>query len=112
MSFLDILRAPNEILVQTDSSAIRFEEQPRVCPPAPVDYIVENNCARVVLKPSIDPVKRVKLRWNGDMACVLMVMGDRWERVNADMYWLPLSPKNPCLGTFTPMTDKGPIVTA
>ena len=79
-SFIDLLRQPDSILFQYEDSDIRFEEPvSREEQSSKIDYIVENGAGKVILYPSDRLVKRVKLRWRGDMSDVLMVMGDDYD---------------------------------
>ncbi len=84
-SFINILREPDSVLFQFDDSGIRFEEpDSREEQKARLDYIIDRGCANVILYPSEKPIKRVKLRWRGDMSDVLMTLGDDYERMLYD----------------------------
>lgn len=77
--FRSILRQPDHVLVMTDASGVRFEEDPQDGSAA-IGFLVEDGCARITLTPTAVPVKRVKLRWQADLAHVRAVLGDDWER--------------------------------
>lgn len=80
-SFIDLLREPDSVLFQYEDSGIRFEEpdgREEVC--AKLDYTVRRDAGIVTLYPSEKPIKRIKLRWRGDMSDVMLVLGDAYER--------------------------------
>lgn len=91
--FVSVLRQPDVVLVQTDNSNGRFEEE-KPAVDVRVDYTVENGAANVVVYPSSEAIKRVKLRWNGDFSFVRMVLGDDWERTS-DLRWTSIHPDKP-----------------
>ena len=81
-SFIDLLAQPDSILFQFEDSGVRFEEADgREEQSARIEYQVENNAGTIILYPSKRPVKRVKLRWRGDMSDCLMITGDALERI-------------------------------
>lgn len=90
MGFISLLREPDSILVQTDSSGPRFEEEGCGCSGG-VDYLVAGGCGRVIVYPSAEPVRRVKLRWRGDFSWIQMVLGDDWER-SEGLRWASVRP--------------------
>ena len=93
-SFIDLLRQPDSILFQYEDSDIRFEEPvSREEQSSRIDYIVENGAGKVILYPADKAVKRVKLRWRGDMSDVLMVMGDDYDRGMGNIKWIGLTPE-------------------
>ena len=93
-SFIDLLRQPDSILFQYEDSDIRFEEPvSREEQSSKIDYIVENGAGKVILYPADKAVKRVKLRWRGDMSDVLMVMGDDYDRGMGNIKWIGLTPE-------------------
>lgn len=79
--FVDVLRQPDFVTGATDKSPFRFEENgiQSECP-VNYEYIVENNCAKVMVYPGKDPVKYLKLRFQSDLSFVNSVYGDQWER--------------------------------
>ncbi len=93
--YTTLLRQPDSVLFQFDDSGIRFEEPAnREEQNTRLDYTVENGCGKLVIYPAEKPIKRVKLRWRGDLADVLMVLGDTYERAHAtDTDWTGLSPR-------------------
>lgn len=79
-SFIDILRKPDSVLFQLDDSPYRFEEPAEREVRGEIDYTVVDGEGRITVYPSTSPIRRVKLRWRGDMSDVMMVLGDVWER--------------------------------
>ena len=93
-SFIDLLRQPDSVLFQYEDSDIRFEE-PDSCEEqnSKIDYIIENQEGKVILYPSDKPVKRVKLRWRGDMSDCILMMGDDYDRGMGNIKWVGISPE-------------------
>ena len=83
-SFIDILRKPDSILFQFEDSNIRFEEADgREEQNARIDFCKEDGALDITLYPSERPIKRIKLRWRGDMSDCLLITGDALERLYA-----------------------------
>lgn len=81
-SFINLLRQPDSILFQYEDSGIRFEEaDSREEQNACVEYRVEENAGCIILYPSQRPIKRIKLRWRGDMSDCFILTGDALERI-------------------------------
>lgn len=81
-SFIDILRYPDSILFQFEDSSGRFEEADgKEEEKARLKYQTENGAGVITLYPSKRPVKRIKLRWRGDMSDCFLVTGDALERM-------------------------------
>ena len=80
-SFIDLLREPDSVLFQYEDSGIRFEEPDgREEVSAKISYTVKDGCGMITVYPSNKPIKRIKLRWRGDMSDVMLVLGDAFER--------------------------------
>ena len=79
-SFINILREPDSVLFQFDDSPYRFEEPGEREPRGKIKYEVVGNEGRITVYPDKTPIRRVKLRWRGDMSDVFLVLGDTWER--------------------------------
>ena len=92
-SFINLLNQPDSFLFQYEDSCVRFEEpdsyEEKV---SKIDYKVENNAGKITLYPSERPIKRVKLRWRGDLSDSLMVLGDAYARVIHDINWMGITP--------------------
>jgi len=92
-SFINIIREPDSVLFQYDDSTIRFEEvDSREEQVSKVTFSVVGNALRVTVWPSSKPVKRVKLRWRGDLSDVLTVYGDDYARLMTTVPWHGLLP--------------------
>lgn len=90
-SFIDITRAPDSVLFQYEDSPIRFEEP--FDKEEQTDKIGFDN-GKITLFPTSRPVKRVKLRFRGDMSDVQIVYGDDIARYLADSPWRTVLPQN------------------
>ena len=99
-SFVDILREPDSILFQYDDSPIRFEEPDSLEQRRETyEYKIQNGVGTFTLYPSGRAVKRIKLRWRGDMSSVISVLGDNVERnydlsygINNNSGWRSIEP--------------------
>ena len=81
-SFIDIVRIPDSVLFQYEDSNVRFEEPDgREEQNSRIDFCIKDKAAVITLYPSERPVKRVKLRWRGDMSDCLLITGDAMERL-------------------------------
>ena len=89
-STLDIHRAPDSVVVQSSgpdrhlrrTTGGRWEEADIIVTLSPVD-----GATRVQLTAPSAPVRRVRLRWNGRLDEVRLVLGDAWERGYGDLEW-------------------------
>jgi alpha-galactosidase len=91
--FLDVRRAPDAVLVQTEqgerrlrAAGGRWEDEGITVTVAPVP----NDRAgawRVTLGAPSAAVKRVHLRWRGSLAETRLLLGDAWERGYGDLEW-------------------------
>ena len=80
-SFINLLREPDSLLFQYEDSTIRFEEpDSREESSTRLEYKVKGNAASITVYPCEKPIKRIKLRWRGDMSDVSLVLGDAFER--------------------------------
>lgn len=96
-TFLDIIRTPDDIKIQTENSPFRFEEKGTVNDTrADVEFITENNVLNIRLYPNGDKVKYIRLRWNGDISDVNTMIGDAVERsATDDVNWHAFLPHAP-----------------
>ncbi len=88
--FLDLRRAPDTVIVQTDAGEARLS-------PAngdrwtgegvSVGTIVRNDALRVQVSSAATPIKRIHLRWRDDMSAARLILGDAWERGYGDLEW-------------------------
>lgn len=88
--FLDLLRAPDRVLVQTASNdqvltrlaADRWATDSGIL----VTTSARPGTLHITLSAPV-AVKRVHLRWRGRMADVRLILGDAWERAYGDLEW-------------------------
>lgn len=92
-SYINLLKQPDSMLFQYEDSPLRFEEpENREEQNTKIDYIVSEESGQVILYPADKAVKRVKLRWRGDMSDCIMVMGDAYARAYRKAFWSGLTP--------------------
>jgi len=96
-SFVSVLRQPDASFGATEASDFRFEEVASACNDVPFEYIVESNSAKVIIYPTVSPVKYLKLRFRGDLRCAEKVYSDQWERCGSNSYleWRSVMPHRP-----------------
>lgn len=83
-TYVSLLRLPDDIKIETESSPLRFEEPGTPNPTdARVECTVSDGCLRIVLFPSNDRVKRIRMRFRGDMDGVYAILADSLERASA-----------------------------
>ena len=104
-SFINLLRDPDSVLFQYEDSGIRFEEPDgREEQIAKLEYKVNGNSGAIIVYPCDKPIKRVKLRWRGDMSDAQLILGDAFERNYSYSFGLHLCPSARCLGISTFLT--------
>lgn len=93
-SFLNIIRQPDDIKIQTENSPFRFEEKTAINDTrAKVDFSIQNNALNIMLYPNGDKVKRIRLRWCGDISGVNSILGDAVVRSQMeDIVWRSFLP--------------------
>ena len=80
-SFIDLLTPPDSILFQFEDSIPRFEEPSSLEErKTKIEYLKENGEGIITVYPTELAIKRIKLRWRGDMSDVISVLGDTLER--------------------------------
>ncbi len=89
-SFIDITRQPDSVLFQYEDSPIRFEEPDSREESS--DKIGFDN-GKITIYPTSRPLKRVKLRWRGDMSDVLLVYRDDVSRHLVESPWSAVTPQ-------------------
>jgi len=89
-SFLDILRPPDAVVAQTDAAfltlgatgAARWEGG---------GIVVTTDPGAAALAVGLEapgvPVRRLHLRWRGDLSATRLLLGDAWERGYGDLEW-------------------------
>ena len=84
-TFLNIIRTPDDVKIQTENSPFRFEEKGAINNTrAEVKCIVKNNTLQIRLYSDGDAVKHIRLRWNGDISGVISMLGDSFVRTQTD----------------------------
>ena len=79
-SFIDILRAPDGIKIMTEETPFRFEEGEVNPTKVKLDFVVKNNALNVIIEPTQEKIKWIRLRWRGDFSKVRSVWHDGFER--------------------------------
>ena len=97
--FTTILRQPDFVIGATENTIFRFEERQHWnSSPVEWKFIKENNDGKIIIYPSKEPVKFLKLRWNGDLSQTESVLGDEWGRISATyapVEWRSIMPCRP-----------------
>jgi alpha-galactosidase len=88
--FLDVRRPPDLVLAQTETGDRRLQRASNGR--WTMDDIVVTTSARsdslnVSLSAPHSAVKRLNLRWRGDLSAVRQILGDAWERGYGDLEW-------------------------
>lgn len=84
-SFLNLIRTPDDIKIQTEASPFRFEEKGEANPTrAEVKCIANDGVLNIYLYPNGDAVKYIRLRFNGDISDVNSLLGDSFVRSQTD----------------------------
>jgi alpha-galactosidase len=92
-SFINLFRQPDDILVQTQDSGIRFEEpEEHMASPTKIEYIYSDKEARVIVHPCKVPLKRIKLRWNNRNFEIERVLNDCFDRCTNNLAWDCMKP--------------------
>ena len=88
--FLDLLRSPDLVAVQTDAAELRLERSNGIRwtkDDVVVTTSVGNDALNVSLSAPKSAVKRLHLGWRGDLSAVRQLLGDAWERGYGDLEW-------------------------
>ena len=96
-TFLDLIRTPDDIKIQTEDSPFRFEEKGAVNDTrAEVKCTVNNGVLNITLYPNGDKVKYIRLRFDGDISDVNTLLGDSLVRSQTDdVVWHSFLPHQP-----------------
>src|SRR5689334_1035795 len=89
-SFVDIRRPPDSVLAQTGAGDRtlrtiregRWEDGDLI-----VTLVAVMGATRVELSSPSAAIRRMRLRWNGRLDDVRLVLGDAWERGYGDLEW-------------------------
>jgi len=83
--FLDIQRSPDAVIVQTATEERRLTRAGDQWTNENITVTTANQRIRLS-SPSI-AIKRIHLRWRGDLHTVRSILGDAWERGYGDLEW-------------------------
>ena len=94
-SFLDLRHAPDLVVAQTDTgetrllsvTAGRWESGDII-----VRLLDQPGATRVQLSSPTTSVKRIHLRWRGNIDATRLILGDAWERGYGDLEWRAFVP--------------------
>jgi len=89
--FLNLLRAPDRVVAQTttDTQALSHRTSDRWTSDSGIVVTIaeQTGALRVALSTPSIAIKRLYLRWRGDMSNTRLIMGDAWERAYGDLEW-------------------------
>jgi hypothetical protein len=88
--FLDLLRPPNLVAVQSETGELRLDSSSDghwANGDVVVTTLPEAGALRVLLSAPTTAIKRLHLRWHGRLADVRFMLGDAWERGYGDLEW-------------------------
>jgi alpha-galactosidase len=88
--FLDLVRFPDAVIVQTTSGERRLDRGPNgqwSGDNIVVTTDIHAGALRVTLSAPTTSVMRTHLRWRGRMSDVRLMLGDAWERAYGDLEW-------------------------
>ena len=90
LGFLDLLRPPDLVAVQTDAAVVRLVSSGggRWTKGDIVVTTAERaDALNVSLSAAKSAVQRLHLRWRGDLSTIRQILGDAWERGYGDLEW-------------------------
>ena len=88
--FVDLLRSPDVVVVQTDGADARLDRTGGsrwAHDDIVVGTDVHHDSLNVSLSAPKSAVKRIHLRWRGEISSVRQLLGDAWERGYGDLEW-------------------------
>ena len=88
--FLDLLRPPDLVAVQTGTGDVRLDRTSTghwTNDDIVVTTTDRNGVLNVSLSATRAAIKRLHLRWRGDLSAVRQIVGDAWERGYGDLEW-------------------------
>ena len=89
-SFLDLLRPPDLVIAQSETADHRLETTSSdrwIKDDIVVVTAMRRDALSVSLSAARSAVKRIHLRWRGDLSGVRLILGDAWERGYGDLEW-------------------------
>lgn len=92
-NFIDLIRLPDNVKLQAEDTPIRFEES-GVNEADALDFKIEKNSLHIYLLPTDRKIKRIRLRFRGDMGGICSVFGDGVERCwDNELCWWAMTPE-------------------
>lgn len=88
--FIDLLRAPDLVVAQTDAAALRLDQVDGgrwTGEDVDVTVAARSGALNVSLAAPRSALKRLHFRWRGDLSAVRQLLGDAWERGYGDLEW-------------------------
>ena len=88
--FIDLLRPPDLVAVQTETADLRLDRAGAgrwTKDDVVVTTTERTDALNVALAAPKSAVKRLHLRWRGDLSIVRQILGDAWERGYGDLEW-------------------------
>lgn len=96
MSYVDILRAPDRVLVQDETEFRPLQAGPSGWSAGDIQLSLEIGVTAIVrLQAPRTPVQRLHLRWHTGAPVGLRYLGDDWERGYASFIWQCCLPERP-----------------
>lgn len=98
-SFMNLIRQPDRAAAELESGWVQLEKTsvgwtaPGLCVTVSPDEQAQS--ASVTLLPSSVPVKRIRLRWQGDNRAIRCVLRDSWCVSARDLAWTPVAAEQP-----------------
>ena len=96
MAYVNILRNPDNITVQTNEEWLNLENCKSLTwenKGIELSLTRENKGLTIKVGSAKLPVKRVKLRWQENIESALKFLGDHWERGYGDLEWRGIVPE-------------------
>ena len=93
--FLDLLRPPDLVAAQTETAELRLDHTTNgrwTKDDIIVTTTVRTDALNVSLSAPRSAVKRLHLRWRGNLSAVRQILGDAWERGYGDLEWRGWAP--------------------
>jgi alpha-galactosidase len=92
--FVDVMRAPDLVTVQTDAGELRLESAGGrwMKDDVSVGTAARRDALNVSLTAPKTAIKRLHLRWRGDFGDTRLILGDAWERGYGDLEWRGWAP--------------------
>ncbi len=93
--FNSILRIPDFVEVQTSDkwNAMDKRGEEFVSPQCNVKFDVTKNGTDIVLVETLEPVSRIRVRWNADFTMIKRMLGDSPGVEFGDLGWMPVIPE-------------------